>query len=78
MTIALCRWKAGADAERALDSSGNHDFSPDMLKGFSHNAPERIRLDDDVYRRDHLLSLAQRVEVADKKIRTMGSKSELL
>src|SRR6266702_4608240 len=30
------------------------------------------------YRRDHLRALAQRVEVADKEVRIMGSKSDLL
>jgi hypothetical protein len=30
------------------------------------------------YRHDHLRLLAQRVEVADKEVRVMGSKSNLL
>ena len=41
-------------------------------------ARQRIRLDSDGYRSDHLRALAQRVEVADKEVRIMGSKSELL
>jgi hypothetical protein len=39
---------------------------------------ERIRGTEGGYRRDHLRSLAQRVEVADDAIRIMGSKTELL
>jgi hypothetical protein len=30
------------------------------------------------YRRDHLRGLAQRVEIADREVRIMGSKSDLL
>jgi hypothetical protein len=62
----------------ALDSAGNEAISPDMLKTFACMARERIRLDNGGYRRDHLRALAQRVEVADKEVRVMGSKSELL
>ncbi len=32
----------------------------------------------EVYRRDHLRALAQRVEVADGEVRIMGSKTRLL
>ncbi|SBW13918.1 hypothetical protein BR10RB9215_C10734 [Brucella sp. 10RB9215] len=49
-----------------------------MLKSFARKARERIRLEDGGYRRDHLRSLAQRVEVDDAEARIMGSKSELL
>jgi hypothetical protein len=49
-----------------------------MLKGFARKAGERIRLDDGGYRRDHLYSPAQRVEVAGDEVRIMGSKSKLL
>jgi hypothetical protein len=41
-------------------------------------ARERIRLDGGGYGREHLRALAQRIEVADKEVRIMGSKSELL
>jgi len=81
VSLKSLRDQAAADAERtqlALDSSGNQGVSPDMLKGFARNARERIRLDGGGYRRDHLLALAQRVEVADDEVRIMGSKSELL
>jgi hypothetical protein len=36
-------------------------------------ARERIRLAGGGYRRDHLRALAQRIEVADKEVRIMGS-----
>ena len=49
-----------------------------MVKTFARVARERIRLDSGGYRRDHLRALTQRVEVADKEVRIMGSKSELL
>lgn len=79
--LKALRDQAAANAEctqLALDSSGNQDVSPDMLKGFARKASERIRLDGGGYRRDHLRALAQRVEVADDEVRIMGSKSELL
>ncbi len=37
-----------------------------------------IRFDGGGYRRDHLRALAQRVEVADREVRIIGSKSNLL
>ncbi len=73
--------KAFAAAERAqaaLDHAGNQAVSPDMVRTFARAARQRIRLDSGGYRRDHLRALAQRVEVADKEVRIMGSKSELL
>lgn len=50
---------------------------PPMIHGFARRARERIRGTEGGYRRDHLRSLAQRVEVADDAIRIMGSKTEL-
>lgn len=41
-------------------------------------ARERIRIDGGGCRRDHLRALAQRVEVADREVRIIGSKSNLL
>jgi hypothetical protein len=38
----------------------------------------RPRITGGGFRRDHLRALAQRVEVADREARIMGSKSELL
>jgi site-specific DNA recombinase len=37
-----------------------------------------MRIDGGGYRRDHLRALAQRVEVGDREVRIMGSKSDLL
>jgi hypothetical protein len=45
---------------------------------FAKTACERIRIDGGGYRRDHLRGLAQRVEVADREVRIVGSKSNLL
>jgi site-specific DNA recombinase len=59
-----------------------HDVSiPDqkqMVQRFARTARERIRIDGGGYRRDHLRALAQRVEVADREVRIIGSKSNLL
>ncbi len=49
-----------------------------MVMTFARAARQRIRMGGGGYRRDHLRALAQRVEVADTKVRIMGSKSELL
>jgi len=48
------------------------------VAAFAQKARERIRLPGGGYRRDHLRALAQRVEVADREVRIMGSKGELL
>ena len=80
-SLKAIREQASADAERAqaaLDHAGNQAVSPDMVRTFARAARQRIRLDGGGYRRDHLRALAQRVEVADKEVRIMGSKSELL
>lgn len=49
-----------------------------MVETFAQAARERIRLPDGGYRRDHLRALAQRVEVDDKEVRIIGSRSDLL
>src|SRR5262249_35678111 len=49
-----------------------------MLQTFARMARERIGIDGGGYRRDHLRALAQRVEVADREVRIIGSKSNLL
>ncbi|HVY04272.1 MAG TPA: recombinase family protein, partial [Caulobacterales bacterium] len=75
------RDQAKADAERvqaALDHAGSQAISPDMVETFARTARQRMRLEGGGYRRDHLRALAQRVEVADKEVRIVGSKSELL
>ncbi len=69
-----------ADAERAratFESSGQRAITPAIVRKFARTARERMRLQGGAYRRDHLRSLAQRVEVADKEV-SMGSKGELL
>ena len=79
--LKVIRDQARADADRAqalLESPGHSALSPTMIRGFAHNARERIKGSEGGYRRDHLRSLAQRVEVADDAIRIMGSKTELL
>jgi site-specific DNA recombinase len=45
---------------------------------FNDSTPARMRIDGGRYRRDHLRALAQRVEVADRKVRIMGSKIVVL
>ena len=48
------------------------------LRKFAATARKRMRIEGGGYRRDHLRALAQRVEVADREVRIMGSKSDLL
>jgi hypothetical protein len=79
--LKAIRDQAKADAERvsaALGSDGNQTVSPDMIRTLAHTARKRVRLENGGYRRDHLRALAQRVEVADREVRIMGTKSELL
>ncbi|WP_235912013.1 hypothetical protein [Mesorhizobium xinjiangense] len=79
--LKALRDQAQSDADRieaALGSAGNQVVTPEMIGAFAHKARERLRLENGGYRRDHLRALAQRVEVADKEVRIMGSKSELL
>ncbi len=79
--LKTIRDQAKADAERAqtaLDNAGHQALSPDMVQTFARAARQRLRCENGGYRRDHLRALAQRVEVADKEVRIMGSKSELL
>jgi len=45
---------------------------------FARSARKRMRTESGGYRRDHLRALAQRVEVDQKELRIMGSKSALL
>ncbi len=49
-----------------------------MVQKFAKTARERIRIDGSGYCLDHLRALAQRVEVADREVRIIGSKSNLL
>ncbi|WP_246680411.1 zinc ribbon domain-containing protein [Mesorhizobium sp. B2-4-13] len=73
--------QATTDAERikaSLDSTGNQQITPEMVNTFARTARERMRDPRGGYRRDHLRALAQRIEVAEKEVRIIGSKSELL
>ena len=79
--LRAIRDQAKADAERAqaaLANTGNQAITPDMVEVFAQTARQRMRLENGSYRRDHLRALAQRIEVADKEVRIIGSKSELL
>ena len=72
--------QAEADAERAaaeVDPIGP-DIAPATLSAFAAAARRKLRGPDGRFRRDHLRVLAQRVEVADREVRIMGSRSELL
>jgi hypothetical protein len=71
---------AGLDAERAEDAieRAGPAITPQALNAFARTARKRMRTDGGGYRRDHLRALAQRVEVDQKELRIMGSKSVLL
>ena len=80
-SLRAIRDQAQADAARAtamLETSGQQAIAPQMVQRFARTARERIRIDGGGYRRDHLRALAQRVEVADREVRIIGSKSNLL
>ena len=49
-----------------------------MVQRFARTARKRIRIEGEGYRRDHLRALAQRVEVAEREVRIIGSKTDLL
>ncbi|WP_425907508.1 hypothetical protein [Nitrobacter sp. TKz-YC02] len=79
--LKAIRKQAASDAfrtEAALDNAGNQAIGVDRVKTFARVARERIRLAGGGYRREHLGALVQRIEVAHKEVRIMGSKSELL
>jgi site-specific DNA recombinase len=79
-SLKAIRDQAQADAERTaamLESSAQQAVTPRMVQRFARTARERIRIDGGGYRRDHLRALAQRVEVADREVRIIGSKSNL-
>jgi hypothetical protein len=80
-SLMAIRHQAQADAARAaamLETSGQQAITPHMVQAFARKTREQIRIDGGGYRRDHLRALAQRVEVADRDIRIIGSKSNLL
>jgi site-specific DNA recombinase len=81
VSLKAIRSQAQADAARAaamLETSAQQAITPHMIRKFTSIARERIRIDGGGYRRDHLRALAQRVEVADREVRIIGSKSNLL
>src|SRR5579875_3459362 len=61
-----------------LESSGRQAISPQMIRRFAATVRERIEIEGGGYRRYHLRALAQHVEVADREVRFIGSKSNLL
>jgi site-specific DNA recombinase len=81
-SLKAIRDQAHADAERAaamLESSGQQTITLQMVRKFARTARERMQTEGGgYYRRDHLRALAQRVEVADREVRIIGSKSNLL
>ena len=79
--LKAIRDQAQADAMRAqaaLDSAAEQPITTTVLRKFAATARKRMRIEGGGYRRDHLRALAQRVEVADREVRIMGSKSDLL
>jgi site-specific DNA recombinase len=72
--------QARLDAERAEDAieRAAPTITPQPIKTFARTARKRMPSDGGGYRRDHLRALAQRVEVDQKELRIMGSKSALL
>jgi site-specific DNA recombinase len=78
--LKAIRDQARADTERAEDAIERlgPSITPQALRTFARQARKRMRTDNGGYRRDHLRTLAQRVEVDKKEVRIMGSKSVLL
>jgi site-specific DNA recombinase len=79
--LKAIRDQARADSERAaamLETSDQQAITPHMVRKLARTARERIRIDGGGYRRDHLRALAQRVEIADREVPIIGSKSNLL
>ncbi|HEX9237733.1 MAG TPA: recombinase family protein, partial [Xanthobacteraceae bacterium] len=70
--------QADMRAQVALESAAQQPITTTMLRKFAATARQRMRINGGGHRRDHLRALAQRVEVADRKVRIMGSKSDLL
>jgi site-specific DNA recombinase len=80
-SLKAIRDQAQADAERTaamLESSAQQVVTPQIVQRFARAAQERIRIGGGRYRRDRRRALAQRVEVADREVRIIGSKSNLL
>jgi site-specific DNA recombinase len=79
--LQAIRDQAQADSIRAqamLDCGAQQPITTTVLRKFAATARKRMRIEGGGYRRDHLRALAQRVEVDDREVRIMGSKSDLL
>lgn len=78
--LTATRDQARIDAERAksaIQNAGQH-LSPEHLERMAVSARQKMRGKDGGFRRDHLQALAQRVEVAEKEVRIMGSHDVLI
>jgi site-specific DNA recombinase len=78
--LKTTRDQARLDAERAEDAieRAGPTITPQAIKTFASTARKRMLTDGGGSRRDHLCALAQRVEVDQKELRIMGSKSAFL
>jgi site-specific DNA recombinase len=78
--LSRIRDSARADAERAESRNENHDnhMTPDLLRRFGIEARKKIRKPEGSFRRHHIQSLVQRVEVGRDEIRIKGSRPRLL
>ncbi len=72
--------QAQVDVQRAAQAAEGFGaaITPAHVAVFAQEARESIRLPGGGYRRDLLRALAQRVEVAEREVRIMGSKGNLL
>ena len=80
--LKAMRDQSQADADRArvmAECTTQQVITPAMVQKFAMTARECIRIGGrGGYRRERLRALAQRVEVAEKAVRIMGSKGDLL
>ena len=74
------RDSARADADRAEDrgEGKTNQITPELLEAFASEARRQIRAKDGSFRRHHVQTLVQRVEVGADEIRIKGSKPTLL
>ena len=80
MELKRIRDAARVDADRAESRTGEGtaQITPEALARFANEARLRIRDKDGSFRRHHLQTLVQRVEVGTEEIRIKGSKMRLL
>jgi hypothetical protein len=78
--LKAIRDQARIDAERAQETIDRTapPITAHALATFARTARNRMRTGSGGYRRDHLRALAQRIEVDEKEVRIMGSRSVLL